>query len=447
MTYRDDWFSDESPSPLSSDAVGEEMHALAAELFPLCRSITGEGTRQTLRRIAADLPGMTLHEVPSGTPCFDWHVPLEWNVRDAYVADAHGNRLIDFRENNLHLVGYSTPTDTEMGLTELQAHLHSLPDQPDAIPYVTSYYSPRWGFCLTHRQREQLREQRYRVVVDSSLAPGSLTYGELLLPGQETSEVLLSTYVCHPSMANNELSGPAVTWALARWLAARSDRRYTYRIVFAPETIGSITYLSRHLDEMKRNTIAGFVVTCVGDERTYSYLPSPSGTTLADRVAVHVLTHCAPSFDTYAFLDRGSDERQYCSPLVGLPVVSVMRSKYGTYPEYHTSLDDLSLVTPRGLQGGFDALRTCLLALEYDRVFRATVHGEPQMGRRGLYPTLGTPAKAQDVRDMMDVLAYADGKTSLLEIAEVLNRPMSICASVAQILLEHELLELVENAP
>ncbi len=425
--------------------VGERMYGWARDLFPICRSLTGDGVRQTLRYFQAILPELTLHEVPSGTNAFDWTVPDEWNIHDAYVQDVvTGERVIDFQAHNLHVMGYSEPVDQEMSFADLDAHLYSLPEQPDAIPYITSYYKRRWGFCLTERQRETLRQQpekRYRVVIESRLQPGHLTYGELLIPGERKDEILLSTYVCHPSMGNNELSGPCVAAALAEWVKALPKRRYSYRILFLVETIGSIVYLSRHWQEMKEHTRAGFVLTCVGDEKAYSYVASRLGNTLADRVAQHVLKHHAGEYEHYSFLERGSDERQYCSAGIDLPVCSVIRSKYGVYPEYHTSLDDLSLITPLGLQGGYEAVRKCLEVLEGNDTYRTTVLCEPQLGKRGLYPTISTKDTVRQTRTMMNLLAYADGEHSLLDIAEMTGAYAGDMAKIADTLLEHGVIE------
>ena len=423
---------------------GEAMHALARRLFPICRSLTGDGVRETLAVLAEHMPGLRLHEVPSGTRCFDWTVPDEWNLRRAVLTGPDGRVVADTAQSNLRVVGYSEPVDLRLDLEALQPHLHSLPEAPDWIPYVTSYYRRDWGFCLTQRERDALRPGEYHARIDSTLAPGALTYADLVIPGGSEEEVLISTYVCHPSLANNELSGPVVATWLARWAAAQ-PRRYTYRFVFVPETIGSILYLSRHLETLKARVKAGFVLTCLGDERAYSYMPSRLGGTAADRVALHVLKHRAPDFVPYSFLDRGSDERQYCSPGVDLPVCSVMRSKYGVYPEYHTSADDLELVTPAGLQGGYDALRDCLDALEADRPYRAVHPCEPQMGRRGLYSSLGTRTIAEAVKTRMDILAYADGR-SLLDIAETLGRPIGELVPYVRELLAHDLI-IEEPAP
>ena len=417
------------------------MYRWACDLFPVTRSITGCGVRATLAYLKKLLPDLTIREIRSGTKVFDWTIPDEWTIRKAYITDEAGNKVVDIKDNNLHVVGYSEPVDMWLDRDELDEFLFSIPQQPSAIPYVTSYYSRRWGFCLTHSMREALPSGRYRAVVDSDLEPGVLNYGELILPGQESGEILLSTYICHPSMANNELSGPVVTTALARWLHGLSNRRYTYRIVFVPETIGCIAYLSEHLKDMKQYTIAGFVVTCVGDDRSYSLMPSRRGDTLADRVAKYVLDTNVRCYRQYSFLDRGSDERQYCSPNVDLPVVSIMRTKYGSYPEYHTSLDDLSVISAEGLGGGFNVLQQCLKVLEANFFYHTTTTCEPQLGKRGLYPSTSTNQHPNKVANMQDLLAYADGETDLLEIASSIGINMLDCAEIAEELERHGLLE------
>ncbi len=421
--------------------VGKELHRLMTRLFPICRSLTGPGVRETLSELSRYLP-LQVHEVPSGTEVFDWTVPREWSVRDAYVLDPEGRRIIDFQENNLHLVGYSTPVDQELSLEELQNHLYSLPEQPDAIPYITSYYRERWGFCLSHRQRESLPEGNYRVVVDSTLADGVLNYGEVLIPGESDEEVFLSTYICHPSMANNELSGPMVATGLGQWLASR-PRRFSYRIIFIPETIGALTYLSRNLEHLRKKVVAGFNLTCLGDDRTFSYVPSRAGDTLADRAALCVLKNHYPEFKNYSFLDRGSDERQYCAPGVDLPIASVMRSKYREYPEYHTSLDNLELVTPTGLAGGFEVLKQCIELIEANRSFRTTCLGEPQLGKYGLYPDVGTRDSHKRVIDMLNLLAYADGAKDSIALSTLLDIPPARLLPMLGQLFEAGLIEAV----
>lgn len=428
---------------LFPNGVGEWCHAFARRLWPISRSLTGPGTRETLRLLGEELPDLKVHDIPSGTDAFDWTVPDEWTIRDAYIEDENGNRIVDFKVNNLHILGYSEPVDTWLSLEELDTHLYSLPDQPDVIPYVTSYYKRRWGFCLSQAMRDLLKPGQYHVSIDADLAPGVLNYADLIIPGETDEEIFLSTYVCHPSMANNELSGPMVTAALAKWITAMPDRRYTYRIVFIPETIGSIIYLSRNLETMQSKVYAGFNVTCIGDDRCYSYLPSRNGRTISDRVAKHVLSHIEPDYQSYTWLDRGSDERQYCAPGVDLPVATIMRSKYGQYPEYHTSLDDLvNVVTPSGLAGGFNALQRAINILEQNVKPRVTTLGEPQLGKRGLYPNLSAKGSADSVRVMMDMISYCDGEHSILDIAEILNVPFWELQSLILPLIDEDLMEI-----
>jgi len=423
---------------------GKSMYQLLEQLFPICRSITGNGVRETLKTLQEHIP-LNIVEVPTGTKVFDWEVPREWNIRDAYIKDRDGNKIVDFKDNNLHVVSYSIPVNKEVTLDELQQHLFSLEDQPDAIPYITSYYKERWGFCITHKQRQELNEGNYQVYIDSELRNGSLTYGELIIQGQTDKEIFLSTYICHPSMANNELSGPILTTYLAKWLLAQ-PRKYTYRIIFIPETIGSITYLSRNIETMKEKIVAGYNISCVGDERAYSYLPSRRGDTLADRVALNVLQSNQPNFVRYSFLDRGSDERQYCSPGIDLPIASIMRTKYGQYPEYHTSLDNLELVTVNGLQGCLDIYKECIQLLEKNKKYKINCLGEPQLGKRGLYPTLSTKESGRIVREMMNFIAYADGENDLIDISNIIRVPVGKLYPIIDKLEQNGLLlEVNEN--
>ncbi len=404
--------------------IGKEIHEFATDLWGLNRSITGEGNRQTLKQIKNHLPGLEIKSIESGTNVFDWTIPKEWAVSEAYIITPTGEKICDFAVNNLHLVGYSTPLKAKITLEELQDHLYSIPDQPNAIPYVTSYYQETWGFCISHNKREKLIPGEYEVVIDTRLFDGVLNYGELIIPGNSKKEVFLSTYICHPSMANNELSGPTVLTFLSKWLANSEKLKYTYRIIFAPETIGAIAYLSKNLKNMKKQTIAGFNITCIGDERAYSYMPSRREDTLSDDVAKHVLKWIDQNFISYKWTDRQSDERQYCAPGIDLPIASIMRSKYGSYPEYHTSLDDLeNVVTPDGLNGGYEALKKSIELIEKNEIFESLLLAEPQMGKRGLYPQLSIKDSTKNVRTMMNFLSYCDGTLTLLEIAEKIDMP------------------------
>lgn len=423
--------------------LGQSAHDLAHRLWPINRSLTGAGVVETLEILREALPDLTLHTIPSGAEAFDWVVPKEWRVNAAYLLLPDGTKICDFAQNNLHLVGYSQAKQTTLSLADLQAHLHSLPDQPDAIPYVTSYYGENWGFCLTQTQRDALPQGDYKVVIDTQHFDGVLTYADLVIPGDTAEEVLLSTYICHPSMANNELSGPVLAHALAQIIMAQPTRKYTYRFVFVPETIGSLIYLSKNIDHLKANLKAGFVLTCVGDERARSYMPSRMGDTLADRAALAALKDIA--FDRYSFLQRGSDERQYCAPGIDLPVCSVMNSKYGTFPEYHTSLDDLNFVTAKGLAASIQTHRQILCVLDRNTFPKTCILGEPQLGRRGLYANLSKVGSATGSMDMRNLIAYADGTTDLITLSDTLGVPFNTLADLADMLAGQGILTLSDH--
>ena len=425
--------------------IGNDIHQFAQELWPINRSITGEGVRETLRIISKHLPALKIKSVPSGTQVFDWTVPKEWSVKEAYIITPSGKKICDFSKNNLYLIGYSVPFEASVSLDELKEHLYTLPEQPNAIPYITSYYKDRWGFCLAQDQFDTLKNGTYKVVIKSSLFDGELNYGELLIKGKSDREIFLSTYICHPSMANNELSGPTVVTFLAKWLQEISQTDYSYRIIFIPETIGSITYLSHNYKDMKKNIFAGFNVSCVGDDRAYSYLPSRNGKTISDLIAKHVLKWTDPKFVEYTWYDRGSDERQYCAPGIDLPIASILRTKYGQYPEYHTSLDNLeNVVTPKGLDGGYWVIRKAIEAIERNKKYKATILCEPQMSKRGLYPTLSKEEADKEVSLMKNFISLCDGQISLLKIAENLNVPIWELYHVVDKLKSHNLIEANE---
>jgi|TARA_B100001964_G_C14167354_1_gene569758 aminopeptidase-like protein len=413
------------------------MYELTKKLFPICRSITGDGVRETLKILGEYIP-MKIHEIPTGTKAFDWEVPKEWNIKDAYVMDESGNKVIDFKKNNLHIVGYSVPINKTISLEELQKHLYSIPEQSEAIPYITSYYKERWGFCIAHQDREKLKNGNYHVVIDSELKDGSLTYGEVIIPGKSKKEVFISTYICHPSLANDNLSGPAVAVELSKWIL-NMPRKYTYRIVFVSETIGSIVYLSRNLKKMKKNIIAGFNLSCLGDSMAYSYVPTREGNTYTDKVALNILSFKHPDFVKYSFLDRGSDERQYNSPGVDLPVCAITRSRPVKFKEYHTSLDNLDFISEEGLQGSFNVFKECLNTIEENRKYKINCLGEPQLGKRGLYPTVSTKSSKEEAAIIRDFIAYADGKNDLVDISNKINVPVWELVPIAEKLIKAKL--------
>jgi aminopeptidase-like protein len=418
--------------------IGKKMYKWATDLFPINRSLTGDGNRETLKYIQNIIPELKIFEISSGSQCFDWNVPKEWNVKDAYI-EFNGKRVVDFREYNLHLVGYSIPIEIELSLEELQKHLYSLPELPEAIPYITSYYKERWGFCISENQRKELKEGIYKIKIDSTLENGSMSYGEVLLKGETEEEIFLSTYICHPSMANNELSGPVVATALLEFIKSMPNRRYSYRVVFIPETIGSICYLSRNLEEMKKNIIAGFNLTTIGDDNSYSYMPTRYGDTLSDKVAKYVLKDVP--HQKYSFLQRGSDERQYCSPGVDLPVATVCRTIYDQYEEYHTSLDNLDYISSEGLQGGFNILKRILEILEVNRTYSVKVLCEPQLGKRGLYPTESTKNTYEIMKNTMNFITYSDSTNDLIDISNLIGASVDELIDVAKKLEDASLIE------
>lgn len=424
----------------TGENAGERMHQFIAGLYPICRSITGNGVRETLMFIGERIP-LTISEVPTGTSVLDWMVPREWNIRDAYVKNGAGERVIDFRRHNLHVVNYSVPIHARMSLDELRPHLHTLPDQPDLIPYRTSYYKDVWGFCLSHHDLMNMRDGEYEVCIDSTLDAGALTYGECVLQGESDDEVLVSCHVCHPSLADDNLSGIAVAIELAQRLMAQ-PHHYTYRFVFIPGTIGSITWLAQHEADVPK-VKHGLVLTCVGDAGGFTYKRSRRGDAAIDRAVAHVLAHAGHAHRVIDFFPYGYDERQYCSPGFDMPVGCFMRSQHGTFPEYHTSADNLDFVTPAALEQSLDVLWSVFDVIERDGVFvNLLPKGEPQLGKRGLYEGLGASADRRRYElALLWVLNQSDGRHSLLDIAERAAMPFNLIARAADALVKANLIK------
>jgi aminopeptidase-like protein len=418
--------------------IGRELHGFAAELYPLCRSITGDGIRRTLAVIQNRIP-LHIVEVPTGTTVFDWTVPKEWNIQDAYIKGSDGKRVVDFRQCNLHVMNYSTPVHATMPLSALKPHLYTLPDTPDWIPYRTSYYQENWGFCLSHNEMLALEDGDYEVCIDSSLEDGHLTYGEYYLRGRSTDEVLISCHVCHPSLANDNLSGLSVAAFLAQLLAGQ-DLHYSYRFLFIPGTIGAITWLARNRETVERIR-HGLVLTCIGDAGGFHYKKSRQGNAEIDRAAAHVLRHYSNSPEILDFSPYGYDERQYCSPGFNLPIGCLMRSVWGTFPEYHTSADNLDFIRPPQLAGALDVCAAILDVLENNlRYCNQSPYCEPQLGRRNLYRSTGGNVIGVDISALLWVLNLSDGEHSLLDIAERSGMPFSAISDAAELLCQNGLL-------
>ena len=414
-------------------------------LFPICRSLTGRGIQKTLKIIKNEFSNLKIYRIPSGTKVFDWNVPNEWNVTDAYVLDKKNKKIINFKLNNLHLIGYSIPVNKILNKTQLFKNLYSLPKQPKAIPYITSYYKKYWGFCITHNKKMEFdkkykKNDKFKVIIKSSLNPkGNLNYGELILPGKSKQEILISTYICHPSMANDDLSGPIVSMSLIKHFKKIKKLNKTIRFIFIPETIGSITYLSKNLNSLKSNVIGGFNLSCIGDERQHSCMLSKYENSPSDKALLEAYKKLKIKFKLYSFLKRASDERQYNSPGIDLPITSIFRSKYGEYPEYHTSLDDFNLVTIKGIKGGFRVVKKALEILLKKIIPKNKIFCEPQMGKRGLYPNLSTKSGSKESKITMNFLQYADGKNDLKLIAKKIKINLRLAKKIYILLKKNNL--------
>ena len=421
----------QSDDPLLT--FGNEMYGWATDLFPINRSLTGEGTLETLNYLKNLLPNLEIKSIASESKVFDWIVPKTWNITRGYIKDLNGNSLIDFKNNNLHVMGYSVPVSGVFTREELSKQVHVLSEQPTAIPYVTSYYADNWGFCMSLNQWEDLGDGPFEILIESRKEIGELNYAEIVIPGASKQEILFSTFVCHPSMANNELSGPVVLAKLMKEIQKNPVWHYTYRAIFVPETIGSIVFLSRNLAHLKENLIAGWVMTCIGDEGQFSYIPSRSGNTYSDKITLELLIPKGDLFTMYSWLDRGSDERQFCAPGVDLPVCSVTRSKYGEYPEYHTSLDNLDFISPLGLAQSLEFYLKLIQLIEDNRTPKIRTLGEPQLGKRNLYPNTSIK-NYQSNSELMDVISYLDGQHNLVEIAKKLSITQNEVFKIIEIL-------------
>ena len=416
------------------------------KLFPITRSLTGDGVKKTLNIIQKELPKLKIKKFKSGIKVFDWNIPEEWNVTDAYVIDKYNNRIIDFKKNNLHLVGYSIPIKKNITKKELFKNLYFLKNQPKAIPYITSYYKRRWGFCISYNEYKILDKRyslndKFKVVINSNLnKKGNLNYGELILKGKSKKEILISTYICHPSMANNELSGPIVSMGLINYFKNKKLNK-TLRFVFIPETIGSISYLSKNLKYLKENVIGGYNLSCIGDERQHSCMFSKYQNSPSDEAVIEAYKSLRiKNYKIYSFLKRGSDERQYNSPGIDLKISSIFRTKYSEYPEYHTSLDNFNLVTLKGCVGGFNVARKSIEIL-LERIYpKCKIMCEPQMGKRGLYPTLSTKNENKLTRSYMDFLQYADGTNSLEKISNLIKLELNSVKKINSILFKNNLI-------
>lgn len=420
--------------------IEKNLFSLAKKIYPIHRSITGIGVEKTLKIIKNEINELKIKKTKSGTKVFDWKIPDEWNVKDAFIINPNNKKICEFKKNNLHIVNYSIPINNLISLKNLKKNLFTLPNRPNSIPYVTSYYKKTWGFCIKYNDFKKLKKGNYKVVIKSNQKKGFLSYGEILIKGKTKKEIFLSTYICHPSLANNETSGPVVTTFLVKWIKS-FDNFYSYRIVFVPETIGSINYIYKNINILKKNVVAGINITCVGDNRNYSYLPSRAGNTKIDKIALNILKHKYKKFKKYTWLDRGSDERQYCSPGVNLPMISLMRTKYGRYPEYHNSDDKLgTVVTSKGLYGGYNLIKDVIDSFEKNCTPVARFKCEPFLSKRKLYPTTSFKRLNKETKLLTNFLSYCDGKNDLINISDILNISLLNLSKILDLAKKHKLI-------
>ncbi len=426
-----------------------EVYKLGKKVFPICRSITGKGTVETLKEFKKFYKNLNIRKIKSGSKVFDWKVPPEWNIEDAFVIDKNNQKIIDFKKNNLHIVNYSVPLKKKLNTVELLKNLYTNIFRPNAIPYVTSYYKKNWGFCVTEKFKQEIKKKYkkddiFKVVINSSLnSNGNLAYGEIFIPGKSKKEILISSYVCHPSMANNELSGPMISLLIADYFK-KIKNRYSLRIILIPETIGSIAYISKNLKKLKKNFLAGYNLSCVGDDRNYSYIPSKYKNALCDRVIYKICKKLKINFKEYSFLERGSDERQYNSPGIDLPVGCVMRTKFGEFPEYHTSDDNFDLVTKKGLRDSLKLILECISYLMESKFPVSTTKCEPFLSKRNLYPTIGNRQNNfTDNQELSHFLQYADGQNNLEDISKLINLSYKKTFKISDVLKKNKLIRFI----
>ena len=420
--------------------ITDQMMNWTEDLFPICRSLTGRGVRETLKYIKKIHNDLKIKNVKSGEKYFDWEIPNEWEINEAYLEHESGKKFCEFKKNNLHILNYSIPQNNVVDLKELKKKLYSLKKFPNWIPYKTSYYKKDWGFCISEKDKKNLPAGKYKVVIDSSLRKGKLDYAELIIEGKSKKEVFFSTYICHPSMANNELSGPILSTALIKYIKENFKKtKFTYRFVFLPETIGSIMYIAKNQSILKKNIAAGFVLSCVGDNRNFSHIESRLGNTIADQ-ALEAALRDKKKFNKYSYLERGSDERQYCAPGIDLPVCGFSRTKYGEYPEYHTSADNLKLISKKGYEGSLKVMQTIIDSFEGSLLPKSKFFCEPQLSKRNLYPTLGGKFQEDDIKRRMNILSYSDGNHNIFEISKKINEPLNLVNKEVNVLLKYKLI-------